>query len=433
MNIIENLRAKRAEATDALDVLLATAVDESGQPRDFTEAENADFETLKKTVEQLDRQLDRAEAVRAMKAAAAVEIHVHPEDQPPAPRFAPELKSPEPKGAGFGRFVRCIYASKGSHRSAAQVAEEQFHDATMAKALSVGVAGDGGFLVPAQYSSDFIEFLRPASVVRASGAMTVSMPNGQLRMSVMSNGASASYIGESNHMPATQPTFSQIQMTARKLAALCPISNDLIRSADPSVDILVRNDLIKGIAQAEDAAFIRDIGTGNAPKGLRYWAANTPAMTATPNIAKITTDLATLETCLLNANIRMTTPGWIMAPRVANYLASLRDSTTSAYAFPEMAQGQLHGKPYRITTAVPVNLGGGTESEVYLADFAEVVIGETAGVMVDVFREGSYWNGAALVSAMDRDETIIRVILANDLAVRHTAAVAVLTGVTWGA
>lgn len=65
---------------------------------------------------------------------------------------------------------------------------------------------------------------------------------------------------------------------------------------------MVRDDLIASIAQAEDAAFIRD-GTGNAPKGLRYWAGNTPTMTGTPDIAKITTDLAILETYLLSANV----------------------------------------------------------------------------------------------------------------------------------
>lgn len=430
MNIIGNLRAKRADATDALDVLLASAVDENSNPRDLNEAENADFETLKKTVEQLDRQIQRAEDVQAMKAASAVP-QGQQIDHPP--QFAPTFKTEEPKGAAFGRFVRCLAAGKGIGQFAAQIAYSQYHDEPMAKALAAGTAGDGGFLVPDQYSAELIGLLRPASVVRALGARILPMPNGNLLIPKIASGSSAAYIGENNNIGSTGPTFGQIQLTARKLAAICPISNDLIRYASPQADLVVRDDLIASIAQAEDAAFIRDDGTGNAPKGLRYWAGNTPTMTGTPDIAKITTDLAILETYLLSANVRMMTPGWIMAPRVANYLASLRNATTSAYAFPEMAGGMLRGKPFKMTTAVPVNLGGGTESEVYLADFAEVIIGDSNRVMVDVSSTAAYHNGSAVVSAFSLDQTVIRVILSNDLAVRHTGAVAVQTGCTWGA
>lgn len=424
------LRAKRIAATDALEALLQAAVDESGEPRDLNEAEAAEFESIKKSIEQLSQRIQRAEEVQAMKMASAVPQGPQI-DHPPT--FAPEFKEPLAKGESFGRFVRCLAAGKGIGQFAAQIADEHYHDPVMAKALAAGSAGDGGFLVPGQYSTDLIELLRPASVVRALGARVLPMPNGTLQIPRITGGSSAAYIGENNNIAATQPQFGQIQLTARKLAALCPISNDLIRYSSPQADIVVRDDLIAALAQAEDAAFIRDAGTGNAPKGLRYWAANTPTMTATPDIAKITADLAKLETFLLSANIRMTAPGWALSPRVMNYLSALRDSTTSAYAFPEMANGLLRGKPFRTTTAVPVNLGGGTESEIYLADFAEVIIGDSMRVMVDVSSTAAYHNGSAVVSSFSLDQTVIRVILANDLAVRHPEAVAVLIGCTWGA
>lgn len=98
-----------------------------------------------------------------------------------------------------------------------------------------------------------------------------------------------------------------------------------------------------------------------------------------------------------------------------------------------MQTGLLRGVPFRATTAVPINLGGGTASEVYLADFSEVLIGETGSIAIDVSTEAAYHDGSAVVSAFSKDQTVIRLIMANDLAVRHLEAVAVLDGVTWGA
>lgn len=69
----------------------------------------------------------------------------------------------------------------------------------------------------------------------------------------------------------------------------------------------------------------------------------------------------------------------------------------------------------------------------YLADFADVIIGDALNAIVDVSSEAAYHDGTAVVAAFSKDQTVVRVILANDLAVRHAEAVAVLTGVTWGA
>ena len=72
----------------------------------------------------------------------------------------------------------------------------------------------------------------------------------------IASGTGANYVGENTNATPTEPTFGQVQLTARKLVALCPISNDLIRYSSPQADTLVRDDLVSGIATAEDAAFI---------------------------------------------------------------------------------------------------------------------------------------------------------------------------------
>lgn len=93
----------------------------------------------------------------------------------------------------------------------------------------------------------------------------------------------------------------------------------------------------------------------------------------------------------------------------------------------------LWGFPFAVSTAVPTTLGaGGNESEVYLADFADVVVGERQNLIVDSSQEASYWDGSVTQSAYSRDETVVRAIIEEDLAMRRDVAGAVLTGVTWG-
>jgi hypothetical protein len=89
------------------------------------------------------------------------------------------------------------------------------------------------------------------------------------------------------------------------------------------------------------------------------------------------------------------------------------------------------------TCALPIssNLGGGSnESELYLADFAHVVVGEQQGIELAISTEAAYRDaGGTLQGSFSRDETVIRAIAKHDFAMRHLPAVAILTGVTWGA
>lgn len=143
----------------------------------------------------------------------------------------------------------------------------------------------------------------------------------------------------------------------------------------------------------------------------------------------------------MNANISMTNPGWLMAPRTSQYLMNIRDGLGNQVYYAEMAQGRLRGKPFRVTTQIPTNLAAtGTDgttpttdgSEIYLADFAEVFIGEAYGLELDVFPGGSYVDASGTQqSGISNDQTVMRAIVQHDMAMRQEAAVAVLTGARW--
>lgn len=63
---------------------------------------------------------------------------------------------------------------------------------------------------------------------------------------------------------------------------------------------------------------------------------------------------------------------------------------------------------------------GGKESEIYFADFNDVLIGEDGAMVVDFSREATYIDADGnTVSAFARNQSLIRVIMEHDIGFRH--------------
>lgn len=349
------------------------------------------------------------------------------------------------KGRGFARLIRALAAGKGDCDRALSYAKRQKADNAwdddlgelVIRALGTGVGTAGGFFVPDDLSMEIIELLRARAIVRSMNPVMLPMPSGVLTLPKLTGGATAGYIGESTPQNATQQTTGQLRLTWKKLRAHVPVSNEFLKFSIPAADDTIRDDSIAALATREDQAFLRDDGTADTPKGLRYWApaANVTA-TAGKTLANVETDLKGLLQTLEGADVRMLRPGWMMSPRSKNHLLTLRE-TGGALAFPELREGngdRLWTLPLGVTNNIPSNLGSGSdESEVYLVDFADAVIGEATELEIAVSSEASYTDsGGTVVSAFDRDETVMKLIARHDFGMRHDASIAITTGVQWG-
>lgn len=337
-------------------------------------------------------------------------------------------------GIKAGRYLRALAAGGGDIEKAAHFAKKTLEDEGICKALGTGTGEDGGFLVPEEISSDFIELLRPASVVRRLNPLVVPMKSGVMTINGMASGASASYIGESQAQNASQGTFRNLRLTWKKLKAVVPISNELLRYSSPSADSIVRDDAVTAVATRGDVAFIRGAGGEFSPRGLRHWAlaANVTASNGV-TAAQVEQDLTDLIEGMQGRNVPMLRPAWMMSSRTKNFMLMLRDSSGNKI-FPELAgtNPTLLGWPVGVTNNIPNNLNT-NKSEIYLADMAQVVIGEGSQLEVQVSTEATYTDSEGVMqSAFDRDETVLKVIERHDLVVRHEAAIAVKTDVAYG-
>jgi len=348
------------------------------------------------------------------------------------------------KGMKFASYVRCLAATKGHGGAAADLCKKQGGDAAVIKALGETGFATGGALVPEVFSGEVIELLRSYSAFMSLGPTMLPMNRGSLTIPYISAGATASYVGENANISKQEQTFGQLLLSAKKLAVLTPISNDLLRDGGPMVDRVVRDDLVAALGERADAAFIRDDGTVNKPKGLYYWAvsgnkynaANAATGADGSTLAEITADLGRAVQKLMDAKIKITRAGWLFGPRVWRKLFTIRDGNGNLVFADEMRMGTLFGYPFKVTQQIPTNLtgsGGSADTEVYFADFSSVVIGESSELEISAGDGVAYHDGSNVISAFSQDQTVIRAIERHDLGCRQRGnEVAVIERVRWG-
>ncbi|MGY0794259.1 phage major capsid protein [Azospirillum argentinense] len=438
MSRLVKLKAEQAKVQDDMESLLATA-DKEG--RDLTAEEAKTFEDLKAQDDKLSASIKVEEDLQRRRAAAARPAAALPGATGSGRTPAQPAEKLEP-GVQFARITMALVNGNMDRRAAADWAEQAWGSEAghIVANLEQSTDTKGGLLVDETHSTDFIGLLRPRVAVRRMGATVLPIPSGNLTMKKQTSGTTATYTGERQPINVTGATVGQLKLSAKKLTAMVPITNQLIRRATLNVEQLVRNDLLAGIAVKEDQQFIRGAGSDLAPAGLVNIAAAGNKIDATDltgitdaaeRVQKVRNDLSRLRLRVINANVPMARCGYILSPSSKEFLENLTDGNGNK-AYPEIGEGRIGSYPYAMTTSVPSNLGaGGDESEIIFADFAEVMIGDTYVTTIASSTEAPYHDGTEWQSAFQNDETLIRIITEHDLGTRYDVAIAVLQKVKW--
>lgn len=434
MSLVLQLRSERAKLNDELQALAKKeAVGETLAAADLER-----FTQLEAQIADLSAKIARAESAERANAAAAVPVNESAQgnNSPPAdPRI--QVIDNAPRAAGVAQMARLLAATQGNQVQAAELARAGNYPEQIVMALSTTTPGAGGVLIPANLAREVIQSLRPTSVLRSFGAQPLPLLNGNMGLPRIKGNTTVGYVGTDDDIPATDMQFDDLKLQAKKLAALVPIANDLLRfqGTNPQVDQIVANDLLTSIGLYEDIIFIRSAGSALVPKGLRYWApaANVVAAPAGATMADIDAFCGGLMLRVEMANANMAGCGWIMNPRTIRYLQTVRDGNGNL-AYPEINTGKFKGYPFKLSTQIPVNLGAGAdESEIYFGDYSDCYIGETGEMYLSYSTEASYKNGnGELISSYSKDQTLVRIIQHNDFGPRHVESIAVGVGVKWG-
>jgi HK97 family phage major capsid protein len=195
------------------------------------------------------------------------------------------------------------------------------------KALSEGTNSAGGYLVPVEYSSTLIALLRARAAIRAAGATIIPMSNDILNIPSQTGGATAYWVAENAQITAADQTWGQVQLMAKKLAALTKLSAELFEDSDPQIERLVMDDLARVLALEEDIKYLRGDGTSNTPKGIENISGitvDTTTLGANGNTPTLD-NLAGMLYALDGANVPADGRGWIVHPRTVNTLRKIKD------------------------------------------------------------------------------------------------------------
>ena len=209
-------------------------------------------------------------------------------------------------------------------------------------------------------------------------------------------------------------------MKAKKLAALTPISNDLLRYNAVGIDGWVADDLMRNAKVALDDAFLNGEGTAHTPLGLantsgvQTWA---PASGTDLSVKTPTGMLAKLK----QANIPMENVKWLFNPIGESWLEDLAFAS-GPFAFPSLDAGKLKGYDFIESATVGYD-STNSKADFWVGDWSQFLWGVGYDISVEMSREGTFDDGSGnQISAFQNDLTLVRLITEHDFNVRHAEA-----------
>lgn len=439
--MLAQLKARLKELSGEIKAL-TDKTDMSAEDFTALETKTTELEDIEKKIDTLTK----AEEARARAALPANDPAGSTERAPAT--VATKLTTVEKVGLMIAGMARAWIEEKAGgpkavfrHLEAAGYGDvaREFDLAQKTRALNSGSAAAGGVFVPEAMSSEIIDVLRPMTTFLQGGPRRVPLVNGSYKMPKAASGATAGWRGEGQAIAKSQPTFKEINMVAKYVDALVPITNQLIRYSLPDVRGWVEMDMANVMGVEIDRAAYLGEGTAYTPLGITKIPGVTQVtLTATgtaPTIAQIEADASNAELGMMNANLPMLGAKWVMSPRTFIFLQNQRDGNGNRY-YPELQNANpiWRNKPVLVTTQNPVNGGAGTdETEIWLVAFGHVLFGEGMGISFSVSTEATVVTNGTAVSAFQNDLTYIKASAEADFDMRYLEAVSVIPGVRWGA
>jgi HK97 family phage major capsid protein len=422
----EKTRAAKAARQEGIQ----QKASEEGRGKD--DAEKEEFSTLDSEIANIDEELVDLRKLEAREKATAAPVGGRTPHEGAQGRTGMVMVEKKlPPGIAFARYAMCMGMARGDEYRAKQIAQDNYGDDAhgliklidLQQKAAVGAAntqtaGWASELIPYTIMDDFIEFLRPGTILGKFGTTVngVSYPNLRrvpfnTRVSGFSAGLTANWIGEGLPILLSKATSFTTSLAWSKLGALAVLTKEEIRFSNPSAEAKVRDELARAMIAKQDLDFINPAkaAVANVSPASITWN-TTPVLTTGATAAALRTDLATLIATFGTANFDPSDIVLIMNTVDALNI-SLMITTLGNPVFPglTMAGGNLLGFPVITTTAMtgigsPVSniIVAVKASEIYLADDGVVTVdaSDQASVeMVDASSQtGITGTGASLVS-----------------------------------
>jgi HK97 family phage major capsid protein/HK97 family phage prohead protease len=393
MKFAEQIKSFQAalEQKSARQTELMEKAGEEG--RSLDPAESEEFDTLSDEIGATETHIKRLETMEKSAIATAKPV-TDVSGMRERSSITVKATNPVAKGTAFTRYVIAQCRAKGNLMQAAEIAK-QWSDTpeveqVLKAAVAAGTTTDATWAAPLvpyqQMTSDFIELLRPATLVgRMTGLRSVPF---NVRIPGQTQGSTVNWVGELGAKPVSALAFEDITLRFNKLAGIVVISDELARLSTPSAEAIIRGDLTAQIAQFMDDSFINPAYaavTDVRPASVTNDATEVPS-TGTDADA-LRTDVRSLYSTFISANLSTAGAVWVMTSTQAMAIGMMLNPLGQA-EFPGLGAegGTFMGLPVLVSEVVPTDSSG---SIIVLVKQSEILLADEGGVTIDVSREAS--------------------------------------------
>jgi HK97 family phage prohead protease/HK97 family phage major capsid protein len=272
---IAALEAKRAASAVRREAIQSKAI-EDGRTKE--PAEKEEFDNLSAEIKAIDDELVDLKLMESQAVAKATTITRTVGTDPDAASAARgsvanvsgstvvSTTRNVPKGIPFVRAVKAQIMGGGSamlaHLYAKQNQEWMSQTPEVEAYLKTAVGGattsTSGWASEWVYNqnlvNEFIELLRPTTVIgKLTGLRRVPF---NIRVSGVDSGSTANWVGQGKAVPVSKLNSIEVTLGMAKVAGLVVLTQELVRSSEPSAEMIVRDDMMKTIAEFCDRRFL---------------------------------------------------------------------------------------------------------------------------------------------------------------------------------
>ena len=469
MNVQEQIRSleeKESELTNQRLAIQQKAVDE-GRTKDAEEQEQ--FQALSSEIESVQKELkdmrELAKDVKVTPVAGRSDEEAKGARAPAVVSKAIKLKD-EP-GLMFARHAMLMYAAKNNTGVAAQLAKDAFGEscpvtkvlqglngrnlesvmkATVAAATTGDATWAGPLLAYNTYAGDFVEFMRPMTILGKFGTMGVPAAKRipfNVHIKGQTSGGTAYWVGQGAPKPVTKFDFNDVYFGWFKVAAIAVATDEMIRFSDPAIEVLIRDGLAEAGAARMNTDFIDPTFAGSAnvsPASILYGI--TPVASSGTDADAVRADLAALEDAAEDANNSLSSAVYIMNPRTAKNLGLMMNPLGQPeFGGVSRTGGSLNGTPVITSAYVPYDSSGGivalvNADDLWYADDGQATVDMSNQASIQMLdnptNNSATGTATSVVSMFQTDSTAFRMHRFANWKRRRDSSFAYLTGVNWG-
>lgn len=298
-------------------------------------------------------------------------------------------------------------------------------DLASIKALSEGTTTDGGYVVPEYFANEIIRVAGNYGVARAN-ARIWPVSGWKTNVPTISN-VVAYRVGEKSAITSSQPTFSRTVLTLKKIAALIPMSNELLKDANiATVDQMV-NLSAEAFAKYEDEwAFLGK----NSGEGI-FQDTNVPVYTmgsgdtefADADFDDLLEVMGKVDEGALNG------AKWYMSFSVFNALRKKKYAAgTASYILQEPGNGMpatIWNYPVQFVSAMPKTSLESQAAQKFIAfaNLSYMLFGDARQYEVTISTEATITDtdGTTPINLFEQDMSAVRVIERVDIELAEAA------------